>query len=118
MPFEKKFTQKISKFVRKGIAGKSLPEKNGGVEKLITRKKVCSSNSITGKESVFQISLPEEKVAFKYHYRKKKWLSNIIPEKNLDFKNHYQKLDFCEVQQPLQQAALYIIAHLEFHLDI
>ena len=99
MPFEKKFSQKISKFVRKGIAGKSLPEKNGGVEKLITRKEECSSNSITGKESVFQISLPEEKVAFKYHYRKEKWLSNIIPEKKLVFKNHYQKLDLIRFRQ-------------------
>ena len=60
----------MSKFVRKGIVGKSLPEKNRGVQMLTN-----------GKESVFHLPLPEKKMSFIYHYRKKIGV----------FKNHYRK---------------------------
>ena len=83
----------MSKFVRKGIVGKSLPEKNGGVEMLTNGKEVGISNSITGKELVFQISLPEEKTALKYHTGRKSGFQISLPEKNCDFKNPNCKID-------------------------
>ena len=49
-------SSKMSKFVRNGIAGKSLTEKNRVVEMLTNGKEVCISNSTNGKEFVIQIS--------------------------------------------------------------
>ena len=61
------------KFVRNGIAGKSLTEKNRVSGLLTNRKKVGISNSTNGKEIVFQISLTEIKSAFKYHNGRKNY---------------------------------------------
>ena len=71
----------MSKFVRKGIVGKSLLEKNGGDEKLTNEK-----------ESVFHLPLPEKKVSFIYHYRKrigvfKNGYPHSFPVMIFDFKN-------------------------------
>jgi len=49
-----------------------------GLSKLLTGQENGSQKGITGREFVFQISLPDENLSLKYHYRTRIWLSNII----------------------------------------
>ena len=61
----------MSKYVRKGLSGKSWTEKNGVSELLTNGKEVCISNSINGKEIYSQISLMEKNFTLKYHNGRK-----------------------------------------------
>ena len=79
----------MSKFVRKGLSGKSLTEKNGLSELLTNGKEVCISNSINGKKIYSQISLTEKNVTPKYLNGKKIGSQISLTEKNCDFKNLY-----------------------------
>ena len=79
----------MSKFVRKGISGKSLTEKNGVSELLTNGKEVCISSSINGKEIYSQIWLTEKNFTLKYHNGRKKGSQISLTEKNCDFKNLY-----------------------------
>ena len=74
-----------------------------GLSKLLTGRENGSQKGITRREFVSQISLPNENLALKYHYRTEIGLSNIItgrilgsqislPDGNLALKNHYRTI--------------------------